>query len=82
MKEFYDQMDNTTKSIADMLVNILVEVELGMNLDKHLDEINKAIPAIENTIDSAKANGTPYSGLETLRNEFWRLKYEILEQID
>lgn len=81
MNEFYEKMDSETKKVADMLVNIMLDVQHGMNLEKHLKDLDDAIPVIEQKIESAKQSGTKHSGLETLKNEFHRLRYEILEKI-
>lgn len=81
MNEFYEKMDDATRSIADILKNILLDVELGLNLQKHLDEINSAISELDKKINSAKQAGTPHVGLDKLKNELHRIRYEILEQL-
>lgn len=81
MNEFYEKMDSETKNVADMLVNIMLDVQHGLNLQKHLKDLEDAIRVLDQKIESAKDSGTKYSGLESLKNEFHRLRYEILEKI-
>lgn len=81
MNEFYEKMDDTTKSTADLLTNILLDVEAGLNLQKHLDEIELAIPELDKKINSAIQDGTPHVRLDKLKNELHRIRYEILEQL-
>ncbi len=47
MNEFYEKMDSETKNVADMLVNIMLDIQHGLNLEKHLKDLDDAIPVIE-----------------------------------
>lgn len=58
----------------------LKNIKNNINLDAHKKDVDGAIKEVENSINSAKAAGTPYVELEKLKNELYYLKYEILER--
>jgi UDP-N-acetylglucosamine pyrophosphorylase len=50
------------------------------NLDMHLASIEETIKNLELSIDSEKAAGKATPALDNIKNDFYFLKYEILER--
>lgn len=59
----------------------LQEILEGKRLEYHLADVNATIGELETKIYEAKKTGQPYGGFESLKNEVYYLKYEILERI-
>ena len=72
----YKQVETVTGLYRKILTDILNNV----NLEHHKKDVEGAIGEVEISINSAKEAGTPFVGLEKLKNELYYLKYEILER--
>ena len=59
----------------------LVDILENKNLDNHLRDVNTAISDLENLIAKEKTVGRETPRLEDLKNDFYYLKYEILERL-
>lgn len=76
-----DSIDyNQAEKVIGLYKKILSDIRNDVNLDIHKKDVDGAIKEVENSIHSAKRSGTPYVGLEKLKNELYYLKYEILER--
>ena len=59
---------------------IIADINNGIDLDKHLTEIEAAIKEVDLLIIRAKKEGTKTEGYENLKNELYYLKFLILEK--
>lgn len=71
---------NQIEKVIGLYKVVLTDIRNNENLQKHEKDVDSAISEVEISINSAKANGTPFVELEKLKNELYYLKYEILER--
>ncbi len=59
---------------------ILKDILEGKNLEVHLKDVESAIHEIETIIGAEISQGNATPGLNDIKNDFYYLKYEILER--
>lgn len=57
------------------------DIENGINLQEHLEEIEAGIEVINEMIALSKQKGEDTKGYEALKNDFFYLKWQILEKM-
>ncbi len=67
------------EKIRNIYASIFKDIIEDKNLNKHLQDVNEAIIEIEKII--SLESGKPTPALENIKNDFYYLKYEILERI-
>lgn len=73
-------LSEDTRKAKARFNTICHEITESRNLPALLRELNDAISVADDSIIKAILNERPYSGLDALKNEFWYLKFQILEK--
>jgi hypothetical protein len=74
-EQYYD-----VKRLQDYYTQTLGEIFEGKNLSRHLISVQAAIDEVEKKILTMKENDKALSFFETMKNDLYYLKFEILER--
>ena len=69
------------KNLQLMYKSVLSDTLQSKNLQTNLDEVTKAITELDEIIKKERLTGKPTPSLDDIKNDFYYLKYEILERI-
>jgi type II secretory pathway component PulF len=68
------------QNLQGIYTSILAEVNEGKNLSKHLSDVEQAIADLDKIIIAGRNAGHVTAALEKVKNDFYYLKYCILEK--
>lgn len=69
------------RTVHDIYRKTIDDIESGINLQGHLEEINAGIEIINEQIALCIKKGEETKGYEALKNEYFYLKWQILEKL-
>lgn len=69
------------KNLQLIYKNILSDILENKNIEKHLKDVDTAINELEEIILKERSTGKLTLALDDIKNDFYYLKYEILERL-
>jgi hypothetical protein len=65
----------------DAYLEIQLDINMGLNLNRHLIDVNESIKEIDALIEIAESKNENIDGYLKLKNEVYFLKWQILEKL-